>query len=110
MEIFKCAPNVLNTALGLSCESLVPIGDEFTRQPIKAEDRFYKDTTLLDALVDSGTTTRCTILLNISTNTRITVILCVSAGNLKKKSIITDSQHSAETGRDYNGARMEGID
>ena len=57
-----------------------------------------------ESLMDLGTTTRCNILLDLSTNTRIPVFLCGYEGNPKTKSIETDYQHSAGTGRGFNGA------
>ena len=78
-----------------SSEPWVSVRDEFTRQPMKTKDRVNKNTSTFRCLIDSGTSTRCTILLNLQTNTRIPVFLCGSAGNPKTKSIETDSQHSA---------------
>ena len=78
-------------------------------EPWSQKDVSVKTRAQPSALIAFGTATRCTILLNQSTNTRIPLFLWSSSKITKTKSIDTDCQHSAETGRGWNGARDEGL-
>uniref|UniRef100_A0AAV1T861 Uncharacterized protein n=1 Tax=Peronospora matthiolae TaxID=2874970 RepID=A0AAV1T861_9STRA len=52
---------------------------------MKSEDVSIKTQAQPLAVIDSGTATRCTILLNLSTNTRIPAFPRASLGNPKTK-------------------------
>ena len=111
VDIWRRIPSVLNMDCQTSAVDRGSRSETSSRgNPWRRKIVSIKTRSHADALMDSGTATRCTILLNLSTNTRIPVFLCGSAGNPKTKSIETDSQHSAGMGKGCNGARSEGPD